>query len=69
MVIYLLAIVFLSKKICVEFLIKNKNSISSQNQRENQIYIKIEDTIFLLSDSALLCQDWQGTASAKWQDD
>ena len=62
MVIYLLAIVFLSKKICVEFLIKNKNSISSQNQRENQIYIKIEDTIFLLSDSALLCQDWQGTA-------
>ena len=62
MVIYLLAIVFLSKKICVEFLIKNKNSISSQNQRENQIYIKTEDTIFLLSDSALLCQDWQGTA-------
>ena len=57
MVIYLLAIVFLSKRICVEFLIKNKNSISSQNQRENQIYIKIEDTIFLLSDSALLCQD------------
>ena len=62
MVIYLLAIVFLVKKICAEFLIKNKNSLSSLNQKENQINIKIEDTIFLLSDAALLCQNRQGTA-------
>ena len=53
MVIYLLATVFLVKKICAEFLIKSNNSLSSLNQKENQINIKIEDTIFLLPDAAL----------------
>ena len=53
MIIYLLAIVFLVKKICAEFLIKKKNSPPSPNQKENQINIKIEDTIFLLPDAAL----------------
>ncbi len=62
MIIYLLDFVFLAKNIYVEFLIKNKNSLSSLNQKENQINIKIEDTIFLLSDAALLCQNRQGTA-------
>ena len=66
MIIYLLAFVFLAKNIYVEFLIKKINSLSPQNQKENQTNIKIQYIIFLLSDSALLCQDWQGTAQAEW---
>ena len=66
MIIYLLAFVFLVKNIYVEFLIKKINSLSPQNQKENQTNIKIQYIIFLLSDSDLLCQDWQGTAQAKW---
>ena len=66
MIIYLLAFVFLAKNIYVEFLIKKINSLSPQNQKENQTNIKIQYIIFLLSDSALLCQDWQGTVQAKW---
>ena len=57
MVIYLFTIVFLAKNIYVEFLIKKINSLSPQNQKENQTNIKIQYIIFLLSDSALLCQD------------
>ena len=66
MIIYLLAFVFIAKNIYVEFLIKKINSLSPQNQKENQTNIKIQYIIFLLSDSDLLCQDWQGTAQAKW---
>ena len=66
MIIYLLAFVFLVKNIYVEFLIKKINSLSPQNQKENQTNIKIQYIIFLLSDSALLCQDWQSTVQAKW---
>ena len=66
MIIYLLAFVFLAKNIYVEFLIKKINSLSPQNHKENQTNIKIQYIIFLLSDSDLLCQDWQGTVQAKW---
>ena len=66
MIIYLLTFVFLAKNIYVEFLIKKINSLSPQNQKENQTNIKIQYIIFLLSDSALLCQDWQSTVQAKW---
>ena len=66
MIIYLLAFVFLAKNIYVEFLIKKINSLSPQNQKENQTNIKIQYIIFLLSDSDLLCQDWQSTVQAKW---
>ena len=66
MIIYLLAFFFLAKNIYVEFLIKKINSLSPQNQKENQTNIKIQYIIFLLSDSALLCQDWQSTVQAKW---
>ena len=65
MVIYLFTIVFLAKNIYVEFLIKKINSLSPQNQKENQTNIKIQYIIFLLSDSALLCQDWHSTVQAK----